>query len=111
MQFLFLLPYFLVIQNIHCRHLCGYKFDLTPYVDEATGDYNLKFNIQNMLEDYYLPVRGGQSGTQIDTLGGMEFTGIEDINYLKNRMQAALKVPNSSMKTFALMQNEQPSLE
>jgi hypothetical protein len=66
-----------------------------PYVDQNTGDYNLKFNIQNMLEDYYLPVRGGQSGTQIDTLNGMEFTGIEDINYLKNRMQAALKVPKA----------------
>jgi len=66
-----------------------------PYVDSNTGEYNLKFNLQNMLEDYYLPVRGGQSGTEIETLNGMEFTGIEDINYLKNRMMAALKVPKA----------------
>jgi hypothetical protein len=78
----------------HVRNIID-QMKKVPYVDEATGDYNLKFNIQNMLEDYYLPVRGGQSGTQIDTLGGMEFTGIEDINYLKNRMQAALKVPKA----------------
>jgi hypothetical protein len=67
----------------------------TPYVDEKTGDYNLKFNMQNMLEDYFLPVRGGQSGTEIDTLAGMEFTGIEDIEYLRNRMMSALKVPKA----------------
>ena len=66
-----------------------------PYVDDRTGDYNLKFNLMNMLEDYYLPVRGGQSGTEIDTLSGMEFTGIDDIEYLRNRMMAALKVPKA----------------
>ena len=38
---------------------------------------------KNMLEDYFLPVRGGQSGTEIDTLAGMEFTGIDDIEYLR----------------------------
>jgi len=67
----------------------------TPYIDESTGDYNLKFNMQNMLEDYYLPVRGGQSGTEIDSLSGMEFGGIDDIEYLRNRMMAALKVPKA----------------
>jgi hypothetical protein len=67
----------------------------TPYVDQQTGEYNLKFNMQNLLEDYFLPVRGGQSGTEIDTLAGMEFTGIEDIEYLRNRMMSALKVPKA----------------
>jgi hypothetical protein len=67
----------------------------TPYLDPQTGDYNLKFNMQNMLEDYFLPVRGGSSGTEIDTLPGMEFTGIDDIEYLRNKMMAALKVPKA----------------
>ena len=67
----------------------------TPYVDEKTGEYNLKFNMQNMLEDYFLPVRGGQSGTEIDTLAGMEFTGIDDIEYLRNKMMASLKIPKA----------------
>lgn len=67
----------------------------TPYVDQQTGEYNLKFNLQNMLEDYFVPVRGGQSGTEIDTLSGMEFTGIDDIEYLRNKMMAGLKIPKS----------------
>ena len=40
----------------------------TPYLDQATGDYNLRFNLQNMVEDFFLPVRGGDSGTAIDNL-------------------------------------------
>lgn len=67
----------------------------TPYIDQTTGQYNLKFNMQNMLEDVYLPVRGGQSGTEIDTMSGMEWTGIDDIEYLKHRMFAALKIPKA----------------
>jgi hypothetical protein len=69
------------------------KMKKIPHVDQQTGNYNLKFNLNNMLEDYYLPVRGGQSQTSIDTLPGMTFTGIDDINYVKDKMMAALKIP------------------
>ena len=69
------------------------KMKKIPHVDSQTGNYNLKFNLNNMLEDYYLPVRGGQSSTSIDTLPGMTFTGIDDIEYVKNKMMAALKIP------------------
>jgi hypothetical protein len=69
------------------------KMKKVPHVDPKTGNYNLKFNLNNMLEDFYLPVRGGNSATQIDTLPGMTFTGIDDIEYVKNKMMAALKIP------------------
>ena len=66
-----------------------------PYIDEETGEYNLKFNLQNMTEDFYLPVRGGDSGTSIDNLAGLEYNAIEDIEYLRNKMMAALKIPKA----------------
>ena len=66
-----------------------------PYIDPNTGDYNLRYNIQNLLEDFYLPVRGSDSGTSIEPLSGMEFTGIDDIEYLRNKMLAALKIPKA----------------
>ena len=69
------------------------KMKKIPHIDPQTGNYNLKFNINNMLEDYYLPVRGGQSTTSIDTLPGMTFTGMDDIEYVKHKMMAALKIP------------------
>lgn len=71
------------------------KTKKVPYVDEQTGDYNLRFNLQNMVEDFWLPVRGSDSGTSIEPLSGMEFTGIDDIEYLRNKMMAALKIPKA----------------
>tara|TARA_R110002096_G_scaffold159872_2_gene325849 strand:+ start:3529 stop:5262 length:1734 start_codon:yes stop_codon:yes gene_type:complete len=71
------------------------KMKKVPFVDKNTGDYNLKYNMQNLTEDFYLPVRGGDSGTSIDNLAGMEYSSIEDIDYLKNKMFAALKIPRA----------------
>ena len=67
----------------------------TPYVDPQTGEYNLKFNVMNMMEDFYLPVRGGDTSTRIDTTKGLEYDGTNDIEYLRDKMFAALKVPKA----------------
>ena len=71
------------------------KMKKVPFVDRNTGDYNLKYNMQNLTEDFYLPVRGGDSGTSIDNLAGLEYATIEDIDYLKNKLFAALKIPKA----------------
>ena len=67
----------------------------TPYIDQQTGDYNLKYNMQNLLEDFYVPVRGNDQATQIDTLGGLQYDGITDVEYLRDKLFAALKVPKA----------------
>lgn len=71
------------------------KIKKVPYMDEKTGEYNLRFNLQNMVEDFFIPVRGSDSGTSIEPLPGMEFTGIEDVQYIRNKMMAALKIPKA----------------
>jgi len=71
------------------------KMKKTPFVDKNTGDYNLKYNIQNLTEDFFLPVRGSDSGTTIDNLAGLDYAAIEDIDYLKNKLFAALRVPKA----------------
>ena len=67
----------------------------TPFQDQTTGDYNLKFNIQNMLEDFYIPVRPGDNTTKIDTAKGLEYAGIEDVEFLRDLLLGSLKVPKS----------------
>ena len=67
----------------------------TPFVDPNTGDYNLRFNMMNMMEDYYIPMRGGDTQTKIDTTKGLEYDGTNDIEYLRDKMFAALKVPKA----------------
>ncbi len=69
----------------------------TPYMDEKTGDYNLKYNMQNLLEDFYLPVRGNDQATQIETTPGLSYDGIQDVEYLREKLFAALKVPKAFM--------------
>ena len=69
------------------------KMKKTPYIDQNTGDYNLKFNMQNMTEDFYVPVRGNDSATKIDTTKGLDYDGTKDVEYIKHKMMAALKIP------------------
>ena len=71
------------------------KMKKVPFLDKKTGEYNLRYNMQNITEDFFLPVRGSDSGTEIDTLGGLEYAPIEDIDYLKDKMFAALKIPRA----------------
>jgi len=71
------------------------KMKKAPVIDKDTGDYNLKYNVQNITEDFFLPVRGGDSGTEIDTAAGLTFEAVEDIEYLRNKMLAALKIPKA----------------
>jgi len=73
------------------------KLKKVPYVDPQTGQYNLKFNMMNMMEDFYIPVRGNDQSTRIDTTKGMEYNGIEDVAYLRDKLFAALKIPKAFM--------------
>ena len=69
----------------------------TPLMDEKTGEYNQKYNMQNLLEDFYIPVRGNDTATKIETTKGLEYNGIEDVAYLRDKLFAALKVPKAFM--------------
>jgi len=71
------------------------KMKKTPLVNQKTGQYNLNYNVQNMLEDFFIPVRGNDSSTRIDNAPPLEYNGIEDINYLLNKLFAALKIPKA----------------
>jgi len=65
-------------------------------VDPTTGRVDLRYNPMSIDEDFYIPVRGSQSGTKIDTLPGGQFqSAIEDIQYLKDKLFSAIRVPQA----------------
>ena len=68
----------------------------TPYVG-PDGQYNLRFNMQNMMEDFYIPVRGGDTSTKVETTPGLTYDGIQDIRYYQEKLFAALKIPKAYM--------------
>jgi hypothetical protein len=89
------------VGNIPPAEVDGYmqkimqKMKKTPMMDHQTGDYNLRYNLQNMMEDFYLPTRGNDTATKIDTIKGLEYNAIDDVNFLRDEMLAALKVPKA----------------
>lgn len=69
----------------------------TPHIDPNTGEYNLKFNMQSSIEDFYIPIRPGDNTTKIDTANGLSYDGIQDVVYLREELFAALKIPKAFM--------------
>jgi hypothetical protein len=69
----------------------------TPLQDKQTGEYNLKYNMQNLMEDFYIPIRGNDQTTKIETTPGLTYDGIQDVTYLRDKLFAALKVPKAFM--------------
>jgi hypothetical protein len=68
----------------------------TPVVDRNTGRVDLRYNPMSVEEDFFIPVRGGESGTKIDTLAGGENTAaVEDVAYVQKKLFAALKIPRA----------------
>jgi hypothetical protein len=71
-------------------------------VDADTGRVDLRYNPLSVEEDYFIPVRGGQSGTKIEPLAGGKYTGdIDDVKYLRDKLFSALKIPASYLSSDA----------
>ena len=83
--------------------------DVATYVEQAknslkvnkvvgsrNGNVDLRYNPMAVDEDYFIPVRGGDSGTKIDSLaGGQNTSAIEDVEYVQKKLFAALKIPKA----------------
>ncbi|MBC8226182.1 MAG: portal protein, partial [Gammaproteobacteria bacterium] len=68
-------------------------------VDANTGRVDLRYNPLSVEEDYFIPIRGGES-SRIDTLTGGQFTGdIDDVKYLRDKLFSALKIPSSYLSS------------
>ncbi len=67
-----------------------------PVINKTDGRVDLRYNPLSVDEDYFIPVRGGDSGTKIESLaGGQNTAAIEDVEYIQKKMFAALKVPKA----------------
>jgi len=80
-------------------------------VDPTTGRVDLRYNPLSIEEDYFIPIRGGQSSTDIQNLPGGQFTAqIEDVKYLRDKLFSALKVPQSYLSMGEGAQEDKTTL-
>ena len=64
-------------------------------VDPESGRVDLRYNPMSVEEDYFIPVRGDNK-TEIVTLPGGAYTAaIDDVKYLREKLFAAIKIPQS----------------
>jgi len=69
---------------------------MNKVVGAEKGNVDLRYNPMAVDEDYFIPVRGGDSGTRIDSLsGGQNTSAIEDVEYIQKKLFAALKIPKA----------------
>lgn len=65
-------------------------------IDKNSGRVDLRYNPLSVDEDYFIPVRGSESGTKIETLaGGQNTAAVEDVAYIQKKLFAALKIPRA----------------
>jgi hypothetical protein len=65
-------------------------------VDKNNGRVDLRYNPLSIDEDYFIPVRGGDSGTKIEEVGGQTTAGeTNDVEYIQKKLFAALKIPKA----------------
>lgn len=66
----------------------------TTITESAFGRGDQRHDPLSLIEDFFIPTRGSDSGTKIDTLAGAtNATATEDIEYIQKKLFAALKVP------------------
>lgn len=70
--------------------------------DPSTGEIVDKKNVLSMMEDYWLPRRGGSRSTEIQTLeGGTNLANLEDVIYFREKLYKSLNVPISRLQPDA----------
>ena len=70
------------------------NFKRTPIIDPATGQVDLRKNFLDVSADYFIPVRDPSAPNPIETLqGAQNQTAMDDINYMQNKIFAAIRVP------------------
>ena len=80
------------------------NFKRTPIIDPETGQVDLRKNFMDVSTDYFIPVRTENAANPIETLQGAQWQNqMDDINYMQNKIFAALRVP----KTFLNFQEAQ----
>lgn len=71
------------------------NFKRKKQVDPETGQQDLKYNVMGIDQDYFIPVRGTQDGTKIDTLAGQTNTDIADVEYDRDMLAVSLGIAKS----------------
>lgn len=72
------------------------QFKRTPIIDPQTGQIDLRKNFASVDSDFFIPFRSEETASKIEPLGSVQNpTAMDDIEYVKQHLLAALRVPKA----------------
>lgn len=90
-------------EDVYCMTVVGpneendrHNFAVCSILSDGTKLENGVFVVNSVDEDFFIPVRGQESATKIDTLqGGQNAAAVEDVEYIQKKIFAAVGVPRA----------------
>lgn len=73
------------------------QYTRKKYVNPGTGAIDMRYNPLSMDEDFWVPVRNGKRSTEIDVLQGPDYSETQTLEYWRDKLVAALKIPKVYM--------------
>lgn len=64
-------------------------------VNPSTGELEFRNNPLSPEDDIWIPTRSGKEATKVDVLSGPDWQSMEDIEYFRDKMFTAIKIPRS----------------
>lgn len=71
------------------------QYKKRKFMNPSTGKMDLKFDPLSSDDDFFVPIRKGQEGARIEVLGAPAWQHMEDIEYFRDKLFAAIKVPKA----------------
>ncbi len=72
------------------------QFKRTPIIDPQTGQIDLRKNFASIDSDFFIPFRSEDTASKIESLPSVQNpTSMDDIEYMKQHLLAALRVPKA----------------
>jgi len=73
------------------------SFTRQKFVNPNTGKLDMRFNPLAMDEDFFVPVRAGKRTTEIDVISGPDYSETETLEYHRDKLVSAIKIPKVYM--------------
>lgn len=71
------------------------QFKKKKFINPSTGKLDLKYEPLAQDEDFFIPVRQGTEGTRVEVLGAPSWQHMDDVEYFRDKLFAAMKVPKA----------------
>ena len=71
------------------------QFTKKKFVNPNTGKLDMRYNPLAHDEDFFIPSRGGKDSTRIEMLQGPDYSEVDTVEYHRDKLVSALKVPKT----------------